>query len=83
VEAYRIAADENGPHTHTIYYDENYCPVRTGVINNDWKQALTLPKDKKTPFGMKWESEIGYDGIGSPHENMQPAVACYSWFRTE
>lgn len=22
-------------------------------------------------------------GGGQPHQNMQPAVACYSWFRTE
>lgn len=76
-----LTVEEIAEHTHTIYRDNNYCPVHTGNINSKWEQALVGLGVNVSRPGTKYELGIGYAGKSTPHTNIQPSVATYGWKR--
>lgn len=80
--SYCLTVEELPAHTHTVYKDDNYCPVNTGNINNDWKQALIGIGRNTVTQTTRYRYGIGYEGGSKSHANVQPSIAVYGWKRT-
>lgn len=77
---HQITVGELPNHSHTVYTDPAYCPVNTGNVNADWKQALASPNTPAS--GVSYGCYIGAVGYNYYHNNISPSIAIYLWRRT-
>ena len=77
---HQLTVGELAEHNHTMYCDDNFCPINTGNVNAYWKQGLI---SHNTPEkGEKYGVFIGACGNSEYHNNMTPVIATYCWTRT-